>query len=558
MSYKLFGFKDCDTTKGCMAVAHMVNASVTLEALTPEKAAEMKAASPLGVFPVLTKKCGKNLFGMHAICLFLCKVNATCQKETEEKCKVMCCLQKTQWIEYAATELYPLARKLVFPYLKLACYCSKGEECTLKQLKEKFTLLNEYLATRTYLSDERVRCCDFVVASNLYSLFTVVLAPEFLKPFPHLVRWFLTIANQPAFKEAFGETKLLTAAPEKPCDCGKSIADAQIEKFSAVLAKYPETCEFAKAKTILTKELDAWLIPVYAKKETDPAIIKNAKSAVRNLLVELNKYLAPRTFFATERLSRADIVLASLLAPLYHDVMEPGFIKQFVHLNRWFNTVINQPDVKAVLGDFVFCTKEMKAPEPPKPKKAPQPKKEEKKKEEKKKKDDEEEEPAAPKKPKFPMDLLPPSPMDLDAWKRCYSNEDTRPVALPYFWKNYDKEGYSLWFCKYKYELDYKQVFQVANLVGGWMQRMDHLHKYCFGSVLIFGNEAPFEIAGVWMIRGHKFADVFGDIDDAELYDWRELNIENEDDKKLIEDYFAWDGEFGGQKKPVNQGKCFK
>ena len=70
MSYKLFGFKDCDTTKGCMAVAHMFNVDVQLNELTPEKAAEMKAQSPMGVFPVLTTECGKNIFGMHAICTY--------------------------------------------------------------------------------------------------------------------------------------------------------------------------------------------------------------------------------------------------------------------------------------------------------------------------------------------------------------------------------------------------------------------------------------------------------------------------------------------------------
>ena len=60
------------------------------------------------------------------------------------------------------------------------------------------------------------------------------------------------------------------------------------------------------------------------------------------------------------------------------------------------------------------------------------------------------------------------------------------------------------------------------------------------------------------MIRGHNFKDVFGDVHDAESYEWRELDIANPADKKLVEDYWAWDGELGGQKLPVNQGKNFK
>ena len=512
----------------------------------------MKAANKSHTEHFTFTHCRYLLFTCLLFSRFLARVG--CKAPAKEGCcPVMCCSKKTQWASFSANELSPLAKKIAAPYLKLAPYCSKGEECAKNCLKEKFTLLNDYLATRTYLGDERVRACDFVVAGDLYALFTAALEPEFVKPFPHLVRWFMTIANQPAFKEAFGETKMLAEAPAKPFDCSVSIADAQFAKFKTVLDKYPTTCEIHKAKAVLIKELDNWLIPVYAQKMVPVAQIKDAKSAVRSLLVELNKYLATRTFFSTERLSHSDIVLAALLMPLYKDVMEAGFIKQFVHLNRWFKTVINQPAVKEVVGEFVFCTKEMKAPEPPKEKKEA-PKKEAKK--EVKKEAAEEE--AAPKKAKTPMDLLPPSSMDLDAWKRCYSNTDTRTEAIPYFWKNYDAEGYSLWFCRYKYEVEFKMSFQVANLVSGMMQRMEHLHKYCFGSVLIFGNSAPYEISGVWMIRGHNFKDVFGDVDDAESYEWRELDIANPADKKLVEDYWAWDGELGGQKLPVNQGKNFK
>ncbi|MBO8589854.1 hypothetical protein INN88_14770, partial [Staphylococcus aureus] len=65
---------------------------------------------------------------------------------------------------------------------------------------------------------------------------------------------------------------------------------------------------------------------------------------------------------------------------------------------------------------------------------------------------DEEEEAPKPK-PKNPLDLLPPSTMILDEWKRLYSNTKTnfREVAIKGFWDMYDPEGYSLWFCDYKY-----------------------------------------------------------------------------------------------------------
>ena len=57
----------------------------------------------------------------------------------------------------------------------------------------------------------------------------------------------------------------------------------------------------------------------------------------------------------------------------------------------------------------------------------------------------------------------------MDAFKRCYSNNDIKTVALPYFWEKFDKENYSIWFCKY-IDVDYLKtqlVFMTVNLVNG-------------------------------------------------------------------------------------------
>lgn len=38
-------------------------------------------------------------------------------------------------------------------------------------------------------------------------------------------------------------------------------------------------------------------------------------------------------------------------------VLEPSFRQAFQNVNRWFMTMINQPQVKAVIGDFKLCEK---------------------------------------------------------------------------------------------------------------------------------------------------------------------------------------------------------
>jgi elongation factor 1-gamma len=38
-------------------------------------------------------------------------------------------------------------------------------------------------------------------------------------------------------------------------------------------------------------------------------------------------------------------------------VLDPAFRAPFGNVNRWFTTVVNQPNAKAVLGEVVLCTK---------------------------------------------------------------------------------------------------------------------------------------------------------------------------------------------------------
>ena len=57
----------------------------------------------------------------------------------------------------------------------------------------------------------------------------------------------------------------------------------------------------------------------------------------------------------------------------------------------------------------------------------------------------------------------------MDDWKKMYSNEDTLTKALPYFWENFDKENYSIWYCEYKYPDELALIFMTCNLVSGML-----------------------------------------------------------------------------------------
>lgn len=100
---------------------------------------------------------------------------------------------------------------------------------------------------------------------------------------------------------------------------------------------------------------------------------------------------------------------------------------------------------------------------------------------------DEEEEKPAPK-PKSKLDSLPPSSLNLEEWKRVYSNNDTRPTAINWFWEHFDPEGYSIWRVDYKYNDELTKVFMSSNLIGGFFNRLERARKYAFGSLVVLGE----------------------------------------------------------------------
>merc|ERR1719454_2231197 len=102
----------------------------------------------------------------------------------------------------------------------------------------------------------------------------------------------------------------------------------------------------------------------------------------------------------------------------------------------------------------------------------------------------------------------------MDAWKRCYSNNDTIPDAMNYFWEKMDKENYSCWFGKYKYGDEIPMPFMASNLIRGMFQRLDKMRKHSFSSVAVLGEAPNLEISGVWFWKGQDLAFELSD-------DWR-------------------------------------
>ena len=165
-------------------------------------------------------------------------------------------------------------------------------------------------------------------------------------------------------------------------------------------------------------------------------------------------YLATHTFLVGERLSLADITAATVLRGAYSSVLGKAERAKYPHTVRYYETIVNQPQIKDVLAgaqlvdvaqQYVPPPKEQK-PKPEKPKAEPKPKAEKKKEEE-----EEEDEPLVPAEPKKknPLDDLPKSDFNLEDWKRAYSNLDTRGAggSLEWFYEKYVLLTYNLNYC---------------------------------------------------------------------------------------------------------------
>lgn len=278
------------------------------------------------------------------------------------------------------------------------------------------------------------------------------------------------------------------------------------------------------------------------------------KKACEALMAKLRTYdaiLQPRTFLVGESITVADIIMTCTLERVYGLFLEAADRKSLVNLSRWFVTMVNQANVKAVIGEFVPCGKRID------PSKTAAAAAQKSSASAATAHADEEDEPAPKPKEKNAMDLLPPSNFNLEEWKRFYSNcKETRPVATNWFWEQFDPEGYSIWRATYRYNDELKKIFMTCNLVTGLFSRMEAMRRYCFASILIFGEDDKNEISGFFVIRGKEMPDLMKDVPDYDSYEWTRMDINDPKQRELFNDYLAWDGELEG--KTLNQGKIFK
>jgi len=385
----------------------------------------------------------------------------------------------------------------------------------------------------------------------------------------------LTVSFQPAATFNFQdgqETKLTEPVAAALYLAGRGCPELAGGSSSGSQAAVLQHCFYSQD---LRHSVAAWVAPTQGPVEgCNPGSVGRAKEDLLSRLRVLDSVLVSRTFLVGERISLADVAVCLALLPACIHVIDPAARMGLRHVSRWFNTIIHQDRVQAVLGDVKLCTKEAEvvvgaaAKKEKKEKVAKEPKaKAEPKKEAEKKKEAAKPPAAAPEddevglmgeKKKDPLDLLPKGSFDLEEWKRFYSNND-EAASCAWFWQNFDAEHYSIWRGDYRFNEELTQVFMSCNLMGGMFQRLEKMKKNAFASACLFGENNNSSISAIWVWRGQGLA--FELCDDWQVdfasYAWHKLDPKDQEARKQVEQYFKWEGG-DAQGRKFNQGKIFK
>jgi len=200
------------------------------------------------------------------------------------------------------------------------------------------------------------------------------------------------------------------------------------------------------------------------------------------------------------------------------------------NVNSWAEACFANASVKKVFGGVQMCAKPLKplctVPKKEEKKAAPAPAA--KKVVEEKKKDN--------------VESLPPSPWVVYDFKTFYVNhKDKKGEAVDVWMKELDWAGWSFWHFHYeKYGTEGSKLHVTNNMLGGFLSRAEHINKYAFARMGVFGEEPKLEIMGVWLLRGTEIPDGFKEHPQFEYYKVRKMDPRKvANDLTMIREYFG-------------------
>lgn len=178
--------------------------------------AEFKKLTPVGKVPVLSTPDGP-IFESNAILRYLAR---RCPQSNLLGGTFYEQAQVDQWLDFTAFELEPPRNLWIYPLQGLMTIDARASKKAKHDLETNMQILNDHLASRTFMVGHRVTIADIAIVSTLVECFRRVFDLKAREKYPHVTRWFKTLTNQTYWKDAQGDIKLCETE-QQPATQGK-------------------------------------------------------------------------------------------------------------------------------------------------------------------------------------------------------------------------------------------------------------------------------------------------------------------------------------------------
>ena len=160
--------------------------------------------SPTGRLPILETDSG-TLFESNAIARYIARIRSDTGLMGST---FFDSAAVDSWIDFCSNELELPATLWLYPVVGYL----PPNEATSAKAKADFTAALEkieaHLDDKTYLVGHGVTLADITVVCTILYPMKFLCAPDYLKSFPNVVRWFTTCVNKPQMKRVLGEAPL--------------------------------------------------------------------------------------------------------------------------------------------------------------------------------------------------------------------------------------------------------------------------------------------------------------------------------------------------------------
>jgi elongation factor 1-gamma len=305
------------------------------------------------------------------------------------------------------------------------------------------------------------------------------------------------------------------------------------------------------------------IYPIFGWNNLNKEDYNKDNNKIKEYLKIIEKELENKEYIIGNKISIADIKLFSSLRYLMILYLpEQMRNKLYPKINKWYEKIMNTSEAINAYGRTILCKNIIKPYNgiinkniekiDNNQKKGKKDKKENIQKNKEIKKEKEPYIPSILELPRYNikpienniLDLLPESKFDLDKFKIEFLKNNNKKNGMKYFWKNYDPDGYSLWFIEYNNDInECITLFRTCIIKGNILEQLKYFKKYCFGVLGVYGNDSDYKIKGCLLWKGNEIPEEIKNIDCYNKLNIRKLDYNQKKDQQLVHDYWTKIGE---------------